>query len=235
MPRNYLNVSPKKRKPADARDARFSPRPRRAPRQERARATVDAITDAAASLLVERGYDRVSTNLIARRAGVSIGSLYQYFPGKEAIYAAIIEAHAAEMQALGEAATSTVGDAGVDFATALRSVLEGMLAVHARDDDLLRAVERELMQIYPAWGATRRQDDRLVSALAEVLDRRDDCFPADSGVAARIVVTICHGVVRWLLHEAPADTPQGEYVQQTIALCCLAVGFRSGGALGVPA
>ena len=67
--------------------------PRRRPRQARAQATVDAIIQATARVLIEDGYDRASTNRIAQAAGVSIGSLYQYFPSKEALVAALVEEH----------------------------------------------------------------------------------------------------------------------------------------------
>lgn len=60
---------------------------RKQPRQARAKATVQAVLEAAAQILVESGYSDASTNVIAERAGVSIGSLYEYFPGKEAIFA----------------------------------------------------------------------------------------------------------------------------------------------------
>ncbi|MEM9622791.1 MAG: TetR/AcrR family transcriptional regulator [Pseudomonadota bacterium] len=60
---------------------------RKQPKQARARATVQAVLDAAAQILVTRSYSDASTNVIAERAGVSIGSLYEYFPGKEAIFA----------------------------------------------------------------------------------------------------------------------------------------------------
>ncbi|MGH7805333.1 MAG: TetR/AcrR family transcriptional regulator, partial [Candidatus Binatia bacterium] len=65
--------------------------PRKAPRQERAKANVEAIVDAAAHLLRERGWAALTTNHIAARAGVSIGTLYQFFPGKEAVVAALAE------------------------------------------------------------------------------------------------------------------------------------------------
>lgn len=52
-------------------------------------ATVDAIVQAAAQILLEIGYSDASTNKIAERAGVSIGTLYEYFPGKKAIYAEV--------------------------------------------------------------------------------------------------------------------------------------------------
>jgi AcrR family transcriptional regulator len=64
-------------------------RPRKIPRQARSLATVEVILDAAALLLVDEGYEQATTNRIAERAGVSIGSLYQYFPNREAVVAAV--------------------------------------------------------------------------------------------------------------------------------------------------
>ncbi len=69
------------------------------PRQARARATVDAIVAAAAQVLVREGYARSTTNRIANRAGVSIGSLYEYFPGKEAVFAELRRREAAKWYA----------------------------------------------------------------------------------------------------------------------------------------
>lgn len=59
--------------------------PRRKPRQSRSRATVDAILQATAQVLVRDGYQKATTNRIAERAGVSVGTLYQYFPNKDAL------------------------------------------------------------------------------------------------------------------------------------------------------
>ena len=64
--------------------------PRRLPVQARSRERVDRILDAAAQLLTERGYDAVKTNNIAKRAGVSIGSIYQFFPNRFAIFHALV-------------------------------------------------------------------------------------------------------------------------------------------------
>lgn len=66
-------------------------RPRKIPRQARSLATVEVILDAAALLLVDEGYEQATTNRIAERAGVSIGSLYQYFPNREAVVAAVAQ------------------------------------------------------------------------------------------------------------------------------------------------
>ena len=63
----------------------------------RAQATVDAILAAAAQILVKHGYEGTNTNRIAEAAGVSVGSLYQYFPNKESIVVALMERHADEV------------------------------------------------------------------------------------------------------------------------------------------
>src|SRR5262245_57051675 len=74
--------------------------PRRSPVPRRSRNTVAAILDAAARIFAKHGYARGTTNRIAERAGVSIGSLYEYFPSKDAILIALTEAHIAEAQGM---------------------------------------------------------------------------------------------------------------------------------------
>src|SRR6202451_4373701 len=64
--------------------------PRKPATQARSRQTVDALLEATARVLIKEGYDKTSTNKIAAVAGVSIGSLYQYFPTKEALGAAVL-------------------------------------------------------------------------------------------------------------------------------------------------
>ncbi|MBU0724641.1 MAG: TetR/AcrR family transcriptional regulator [Alphaproteobacteria bacterium] len=71
--------------------------PRKLPTQTRSRQTVATILEAAAQVLMRNGYDRTTTNLVAEKAGVSIGSLYEYFPNKEALVAALASAHIDEL------------------------------------------------------------------------------------------------------------------------------------------
>ncbi|RDU96270.1 TetR/AcrR family transcriptional regulator [Trinickia dinghuensis] len=72
-------------------------KPRKRASQDRSRATVDALIEATARILVKDGFDKASTNRIAEKAGVSVGSLYQYFPSKEALVAAVMVRHRAEL------------------------------------------------------------------------------------------------------------------------------------------
>ncbi len=69
---------------------------RRKPRQQRSIASWHAVLDAAAQLFGELGYARTTTNKVAERAGVSIGSLYQYFADKDALLRALAERHVRE-------------------------------------------------------------------------------------------------------------------------------------------
>ena len=68
---------------------RPSLKPRKVPQQSRAENTVNAILEAAASILESRGMEGLNTNLVAQRAGVSVGTLYQYFPNKDALIVAL--------------------------------------------------------------------------------------------------------------------------------------------------
>lgn len=70
---------------------------RKAPKQKRSREMVSRLLDATAATLAERGLDNTTTNHIAERAGVSIGSLYQYFPDKEALVEALLERMGADI------------------------------------------------------------------------------------------------------------------------------------------
>jgi AcrR family transcriptional regulator len=77
-----------------------SAEPRKPPNQARARATVNAILDATARILAEEGFEAVNTNRVAEVAGVSVGSLYQYFPNKGSLVGAVAVRHTEAMAAV---------------------------------------------------------------------------------------------------------------------------------------
>lgn len=84
-----MSSRPKKPLEAPALPARL--KPRKAPKQQRSEALVEAVLQAAAHLLVEHGWDGFSMQALAQRAGVSPGSLYQYFPDQAVVVAALVE------------------------------------------------------------------------------------------------------------------------------------------------
>lgn len=71
--------------------------PRKQPRQRRSEATVDAVIEAAARVLEKEGLEGYNTNVVAQAAGISVGSLYQYFPNKDAITRVLIRREAAAL------------------------------------------------------------------------------------------------------------------------------------------
>ena len=77
---------------------KHKPKPRKVPVQTRSRATVEAILEATARILEAEGLEAVTTNRVAERAGVSIGSLYQYFPDRDAVLAALIRREDAKLK-----------------------------------------------------------------------------------------------------------------------------------------
>ena len=116
--------------------------PRKSASQERSRATVEALLDATARVLTREGYDRASTNRIAATAGVSVGSLYQYFPNKEALVAALVARHNREMLDLLRGALKEV--ASLDLATAIAKLVRAAVDAHRVDPALHRVFDEQV-------------------------------------------------------------------------------------------
>src|SRR5688572_30742112 len=119
--------------------------PRKAPQQARSRATIDTLLTATARVLVKEGFDRASTNRIADTAGVSIGSLYQYFPSKEALVAALVERHVDEMAAVLESSLAAVSAAPLEVA--IREMVSLMIRAHAVDPKLHRVLIEQVPRV----------------------------------------------------------------------------------------
>jgi len=119
--------------------------PRKRPRQARSRTTVDTILEATARVLVKRGFDGLTTNMVAEAAGVSIGSLYQYYPNKEALVAALIEKHVDQMTSAVLSELTRV--AQLPMAEAVRCVIELMIRAHAVEPELHRVLTEQVPRV----------------------------------------------------------------------------------------
>ncbi|HUD51618.1 helix-turn-helix domain-containing protein [Parvibaculum sp.] len=117
-------------------------KPKKWPKQARSKASFDAVIEAAARLLAESGYEALTTNRIAERAGVSIGTLYEFFPDKETIVAVLAERQMARIVERMRKAFADIGDIGP-----WRGVIhltEAAVAVMAEDRDVHRALLRQI-------------------------------------------------------------------------------------------
>jgi len=115
---------------------------RRRPTQVRARETVNAILDAVIRLLKRRGAAAISTNRIAEAAGVSIGSVYQYFPDKRAIFIALHERHVEQVDRV--LAQKISHSAGEPLGKLVSDLMDGMIEVHGSDPELAALLDSEV-------------------------------------------------------------------------------------------
>jgi AcrR family transcriptional regulator len=117
-------------------------KPRKHASQERSRATVDALVEATARILVREGFDKASTNRIAEEAGVSIGSLYQYYPCKEALVAAVIDRHRKEIMQVVRGALAEVASQPLE--RAVRRIVGAAIDAHRIDPKLHRVLAEQI-------------------------------------------------------------------------------------------
>ncbi|HVV40307.1 MAG TPA: TetR/AcrR family transcriptional regulator [Nitrobacter sp.] len=107
--------------------------------------TVDALVEATARILVREGFDKASTNHIADVAGVSVGSLYQYFPGKEALVAAVIERHQQEIMKTVRGELAEVSSQPVE--TAVRKMIVAAIKAHRVNPKLHRVLAEQIPRV----------------------------------------------------------------------------------------
>lgn len=173
----------------------------RAPTQARARETVDALLTAAESLLVDEGIDALTTNAVAKRAGVSIGSLYQYFRGRDALLEELSRRYVddglsqlfAEIDALD----------GVSLAQGVERLVRLLIEVHRRGPDFVRAVESTRPELGARARLVRAQDKINAVAVA-YLTRHREALVVDDLPRAAFVVT---GAIEALTHNAVLHRP----------------------------
>lgn len=189
-------------------------RPRKTAIQQRSRATVDALVEATARILVREGFDKASTNRIAEVAGVSIGSLYQYFPCKEALVAAVIERHQQRI-------ARTVRGELVDLmAMPVEAAMHQLVAVAVKAHRVEPALHRVLAEQIPRVGklkdveAFSRENFALFRGYLE--RHRDELRIHDLDLASFVCVT----TIEALTHNAvlhPSNLSSGTAVESLIA------------------
>ena len=191
--------------------------PRRQPSQDRSRQTVDVIVEAAAHVFERHGYAAGTTNRIAERAGVSIGSLYQYFPNKEAILAVLLERHAAEAEEVFGNVMQHVVESPHDFDGILRDFVEAMVRLHASNPRLQHVLLEEAPRPTRVRKALSRAQENAMRGVELLLERNPEVRVPNARAAAYLVVRS----VECLTHRYVVDPPQltrQEFVGEMVAL-----------------
>jgi AcrR family transcriptional regulator len=191
--------------------------PRRRPRQARSQATAAAILGAAARVFAAHGYAAGTTNRIAERAGVSVGSLYEYWPNKDAILTALIERHLEEARAVLVPLVTDARGGGRSLADLVRGLVEAMVALHAHEP----ALHRVLFEEAPIPARVRRAlaelDELMVAEVSALLRDHPEARVADPTLAATLVVhtveALTHRLVVHLGRDADREAWIGEVTQ----------------------
>jgi AcrR family transcriptional regulator len=170
--------------------------PRKEPRQSRARATVDAILFAAAHILKIEGFAHATTNRIAEKAGVSVGSLYQYFPNKEAIVAALRERYQDWFDELVRAEIER--GRGLPLREGVRQAMERIIALNALDP----ALHGKLSS--PVINHDREATQRLIAEMRTYLvDHARQLGLPDPELTSVIAMRALEAVIHGTSLEAP--------------------------------
>ena len=162
-------------------------KPRKDAAQARSRATVDALVEATARILVKDGFDKASTNRIADAASVSVGSLYQYFPSKEALVAAVIARHQQEIlqTVRGELAEAM----RLPLEKAVRKLVAVAVKAHRVDPRLHRVLAEQIPRVgkLEDVGTFNRENYALFRTYLE--KHRDELGVEDLELASFVCVT----------------------------------------------
>jgi len=189
--------------------------PRKTPLQDRSRATVDAILEATADILVRDGYEKLTTNRIAERAGVDIASLYQYFPGKDAIVAELRRRHGAEQRAaLRKVLVERRGD---DLESTVRVLVSMGVAAHSDAPGLHRAFTEEMPAL--TYADLSALDPAVFDEFRRFLQGAAVGLP-DPDLALWMIATISGAVIHRATVERPDDLRRGVIAEELIRLLC---------------
>jgi len=200
--------------------------PRKRPRQTRSKETVETILAATARILIKLGFDGLTTNAVAEAAGVSIGSLYQYFPNKQALVAALIERRLDEKNANTHRELARV--AGQPFPMAVRTMIRMTIENYAQSPELSRV----LIEQVPRIGRMARIAElhqgtlKLVATLLEA--RRSELAVNDPEMAAFVLVASIEAIAQRAALFQPATLSDPALIDEATAMVTRYLGVADG-------
>ena len=174
--------------------------PRKTPRQERSKQTVAVIMEAVAQVLIRHGYENTTTARVAERAGTSVGSLYQYFPNKEALVAALVEEHADKI--LVEMRIAIVETQHVTLADGLRAMIRAAADAHLSNPALHKVLSEQVPHV--GKHGLEMEVHRKVAGFVETLlhEHADEIMASIDFTVASVVIETA---VEALMHKAVID------------------------------
>jgi AcrR family transcriptional regulator len=181
--------------------SRYSLRPRKRPVQARSETTVAALFEARIQVLLAVGYRKFTTTRVAERAGVSVGTLYQYFPNRQALITAVIERYLAELTATIERHCAVLRGQTLD--SLVKGLVDAVIAAKWVHIEVSRALHEPLADIGGAL-LVRAAAMRTAGAVAEVLRSCADASFREVDRLALLIVISSSSVLQAAIAEQTA-------------------------------
>ncbi|PRD49828.1 TetR family transcriptional regulator [Phyllobacterium myrsinacearum] len=191
-------------------------KPRKRPQQRRALATLDAIFEATIQLLVKDGLSQLTTTRVAERAGVSVGTMYQYFPHKQALIYAVNERY---LELLAERIEATCRDRqGSLTGDMVEALIDTYWQAKTDKPDVTRALYRSVVEM---------DNEALISAFAvrtdvaitAMLASASDNDRSDARSNTRTLVTVIFGTVRNSFERGHSGEIAEDLRRQLVIMC----------------
>jgi AcrR family transcriptional regulator len=203
-------------------------KPRREPRQARSQVTVEAIFEATIQVLLTEGLQRLTTIRVAERAGVSVGTLYQYFPNKQALLLGVLQRH---LKRVGEC----VGHAAAQvhhkpLAVMMPAVIDAFVAAKTDRIDEARALALVADQL-ESKDVVHAAAKRGRTVLTDLLETATDARFEDAGLVAFFLTSALIGAVRVVV-EGGAPQKAVRALRGQLASLCLGYLEREAGGVG---
>lgn len=182
------------------------PEDRRGPQQERSRQTVEDVLEATAQVLKQFGVQATTTERIAERAGLSVGSLYQYFPNKIALYEALMARHFEKLANVAFSLSKRLTDASAEE---FPDLMAEVLFSTERSDPHLSALLHQLAAQHPSVSAVEKERSRLLEMAIETLLNGKTTTPGfrsdlDPDLNARVLTRALTGLARRTMETDPS-------------------------------
>ncbi|ASW01611.1 TetR/AcrR family transcriptional regulator [Paraburkholderia aromaticivorans] len=189
---------------------------RKQPQQARSQATVDAIFDATIQVLLAEGLQRLTTIRVAERAGVSVGTLYQYFPQKQALLFAVLQRHLERVVSATEAAAGSAHNA--TLSAMVKAVVAAFVKAKTENLDESRALYAVALEL-DSRDYVREVQTRSRVALEAMLKTASDAQFDDIPTTTFMFMGALAGPVRSLLENKPPPSMIRKLRGQLESLC----------------
>jgi AcrR family transcriptional regulator len=199
-----------------AHDVQSAFEPRKTPVQARSAVTVEAILEATIQVLLSHGTDRLTTTRVAERAGVSVGTLYQYYPNKQSLLFAVLEDHLDKLSAAVEAACARGHDK--PLAEMVKGVVEAFINAKMERTDISTALYRIAAEVGgPALA--KRMGQKSQRALEAMLRTAPDAVLNEEKFTIQMMFAAMAGATRPVLEAGAAPAVVRKLREHLVLLC----------------